>query len=124
MQQFRNPLFQAQQQSPQEEVKKMIETRLETAEKLADASITNADGQKSMERIVNEVMQELGKAGKKEAINYLESLRGPVADRDEYKENDAAFRKKIAREMGFTIRGKGKKRVVRRKCHKCGLPKY
>lgn len=114
----------AQQQSPQEEVKKMIEAKLESAENLADASSTIPDGQKSMEKIVNEVMQELGRAGKREAVSYLESLRGPVEGRKEYTKDDATFRKKIAREMGFTIRGKGKKRSVRRMCHKCGLPKY
>jgi hypothetical protein len=97
-----NPLAQP---TPKEIVTKAVQAKLDTANAIRATSITNKDGHKSMEKIMNEVALELGRAGKAGAVTYLNELRAPFESRDEYKQDDSTARNQIARELGFTIKG-------------------
>jgi hypothetical protein len=101
-----NPLAQP---TPKEIVTKAVQAKLDTANAIRATSITNKDGHKSMEKIMNEVALELAKAGKAGAVTYLNELRAPFESRDEYKQDDSSARNQIARELGFTIKGGAKR---------------
>ena len=104
-----NPLVQPTP-SPREVVLKAIQSKVDTANSIRATGLTNPDGQKSMEKIMNEVALELAKAGKAAAVKYLNELREPLESRADFKTDDSVSRNKIAREIGLEIKGTGRKR--------------
>jgi hypothetical protein len=103
---MRNPLVQP---TAEQEAKAVIQRLLNSANSARAASITIPEGNKSMEKIMNEAALELAKAGKAGAVKYLNELRAPVESRDDYKKESSVERNKIARELGFTTTGAGRK---------------
>lgn len=106
-----NPLVQPTP-SPREVVLKAIQSKVDTANSIRATSITNPDGQKSMEKIMNEVALELAKAGKAAAVKYLNELREPLESRADFKTDDSVSRNKIAREIGLEIKGTGRNKKL------------
>ena len=111
---MRNPLAAS---SRDQDAKKVIQRILNSSNSARASSITNPEGHKSMEEVMNEAALELAKSGNRGAVQYLNELRDPLESRADYKAKDSVARNKIARELGLEVKGSG------RKCSKCGLPK-
>jgi hypothetical protein len=123
-----NPLFLAQQQQNAEsDAKEVVQGILDAANKSRSVSGTTKDGHKSLEKIMSEAALKLKDAGKGAAVKFLNDFRAQLEGDPDYTAQglDVTPRNRLARKLGFKINhmGAGKKRGVRRMCHKCGLPK-
>ena len=94
----------------QQEARSVIQKILNSANEARSTSIASKEGRKSMNTIMNEAALELGKAGRRSAVQELNNLREPYESHPDYLKEDSAARNRIAREMKLEVRGLGRRK--------------
>ena len=96
--------------SPEDQAKAVLTRILDSANASRAKSELNREGQKTMEEVMNEAARELAMSGNLGAVNYLNTLREPYELKPEYSAQDPTSRNRMAKEMGLTLAGKGRKK--------------
>jgi hypothetical protein len=99
--------------SPEDQAKAVLTRILDSANVSRAKSSLNAEGQKTMKEVMNQAARELAMAGNLAAVNYLNTLREPYELKPEYSAQDPTSRDRMAKEMGLTLAGRGKKKSSR-----------